>query len=293
MSIDETHHPALQSWVESANAPETDFPIQNLPFCVFRRGEAPPRVGTRIGDEILEVTGLSTLKTVMALSRKALAELRLLLSRTLRADNPDPPKHLIHPIYECELMLPVEIGDYTDFFASIFHATNTGRIYRPANPLPPNYKYIPLAYHGRASSIVVSGTPIRRPEGQLYDGTPPPAVGSSRRVDYEGEVGCFIGLGNALGQPIRMADVEDHLFGLCLLNDWSARDFQRWESQPLGPFLAKSFATTISPWIVTMQALEPFRVPRFSRPLGDPPPLPYLDGEDDRERGGIAITVEV
>jgi fumarylacetoacetase len=293
MSVDETHDPALESWVESANSPDTDFPIQNLPFCVFRRGEEPPRVGVRIGDQILEVTGLSSLNALMARGRTACSELRLILSRALRAGNPDPPRHLAHPVSECELMLPVEIGDFTDFFSSIFHATNTGGIFRPGNPLPPNYKYVPIAYHGRASSIVVSGTPIRRPRGQWRDGTASPVFEPSRQVDYECEVGCFIGHSNALGHPVPIAEAGDQLFGLCLLNDWSARDIQWWEAQPLGPFLAKNFATTISPWVVTLDALEPFRVPRFERPPGDPQPLPYLDCQSDRERGGIALTVEV
>jgi len=191
------------------------------------------------------------------------------------------------------LLLPAQIHDYTDFYASVFHATNVGSMFRPDNPLLPNYKYVPIGYHGRASSVVVSGTPVHRPSGQLQDGSAAPVFALSRQLDYECEVGVFVGAGNRLGEPVPIAEAEDQLFGICLVNDWSARDIQRWEYQPLGPFLAKNFATTISPWVVTLDALEPFRIPRYRRPEGDPAPLAYLECDRDRESGGIALTLEV
>jgi len=281
MNIDETHDPSLQSWVESANSPDSGFPIQNLPFCRFRHRDNSTRNGARIGDSILEIEG---------------DESRAELSRVLRIGHPNPPKNRLHAVNECELLLPFDIGDYTDFYASIFHATNIGSMFRPGNPLLPNYKYVPIGYHGRASSIVVSGAEIKRPSGQLQselrEGAPP-VFAPSRQMDYECELGCFIGRGNALGEPVPIEQAEDHMFGVCLVNDWSARDIQRWEYQPLGPFLAKSLGTGVSPWVVTMDALAPFRVPRYQRPEGDPAPLPYLDCESDRERGGIALTLEV
>jgi fumarylacetoacetase len=192
------------------------------------------------------------------------------------------------------MLLPAEVGDYTDFYASVFHATNVGKMLRPDNPLLPNYKWVPIGYHGRASSLVVSGTPVARPQGQTEptDGGEP-RFGPSRSLDYELEVGAFLGPGNALGQPIPLAEAEGQLFGLCLLNDWSARDLQKWEYQPLGPFLAKSFATSISPWVVTLEALAPFRVAAFARAADDPQPLPYLSDEDDRAHGGIDLHLEV
>jgi fumarylacetoacetase len=293
MTLNETHDPALQSWVESANAPDTDFPIQNLPFCMFRHNHGAPRVGVAIGDAILDVPDYQTLNQLMADGRGAASELRLRLSRVLRADNKYPPRDLLCSTDECALMLPAAIGDYTDFYASVFHATNVGKMFRPDNPLLPNYKYIPIGYHGRASSVVVSGTPVNRPCGQLQAGDDAPVFAPARQMDYECELGCFIAKGNELGAAIPMDQIEDHMFGVCLLNDWSARDMQRWEYQPLGPFLAKSFATTISPFIVTFDALEPFRGPRFERPEGDPAPLAYLDSENDRKRGGIGLTLEV
>ena len=292
MSVNETHDPNLKSWVPTANSLHTDFPIQNLPFCVFRHGHSAPRLGVGIGDSILEVPDVPSLNDLASQGRTACSEVRLNLSRVLRADNPYPPKALLFPQAECQLDLPLQIGDYTDFYASIFHATNVGSMFRPDNPLLPNYKYVPIGYHGRASSVVVSGTPIRRPSGQLQEGDAPPKFAPSRQIDYESELGLFIGRGNSLGNPIEIAQAEDHMFGVCLVNDWSARDIQRWEYQPLGPFLAKSFGTTISPWVVTMDALEPFRTPRFHRDE-DPYPLAYLDSDNDRMRGGIALTLEV
>jgi len=291
MNLDETHDPALQSWVESANVANADFPIQNLPFCLYRHGDAPPRIGVGIGDRIFDAAKYSSLTELIALQRDVLTQLRLRLSRALRADHPNPPRHLLHSIAECKLLAP-EIGDFTDFYASIYHATNVGSMFRPDNPLLPNYKYVPIGYHGRASSIVLSGAAIHRPSGQLQDGSGPPAFAPSRQIDYECELGFFVGAGNPQGRPIPISEAEDHIFGVCLLNDWSARDMQRWESQPLGPFLSKSFGTTISPWIVTLDALEPFRVPRFHR-AEDAQPLDYLDSDRDRTEGGIGLTLEV
>lgn len=288
--MNETHHPELRSWVESANAPDADFPIQNLPFCTFRHKHGGPRVGVAIGDSILDVPDYPSLNALMERGRAAASELRLKLSRALRADNPYPPRDLLYPIAECTLLVPARIGDYTDFYASIFHATNVGSMFRPDNPLLPNYKYVPIGYHGRASSIVASGTPVRRPAGQIQAGDAPPVFALSRQLDYECEVGCFVGTGNALGDGVPIDQAEEHLFGICLVNDWSARDVQRWEYQPLGPFLAKSFATTVSPWVVTLDALEPFRVEPYRRPAGDPAPLDYLSSPRDR---GIALTLEV
>ncbi len=242
MSLNETHDPALESWVESANAPDTDFPIQNLPFGVFRHGHSAPRVGVAIGDSILEVPDVPSLNELASRGRAACAELRLKLSRALRADNPYPPKALLFPMAECKLDLPLQIGDYTDFYASIYHAEKVGGMFRPDNPLLPNYKWVPIGYHGRASSLLPSGTPIRRPRGQVRpDPNADPVFVPSQRLDYEVEIGFFIGPGNAPGEPIPIAQAERHIFGLCLVNDWSARDLQSWEYQPLGPFLLRLF----------------------------------------------------
>ena len=315
---DETHDPNRRSWVDAANDPATDFPIQNLPFGVFRRreGSDAARVGVAIGDQIVDVAasaraGFLTadaaltaercnepqLNDLMRLGRSAATTLRRALSAFLDAgaqlDGADASRVLV-PMRDAELLLPVKIGDYTDFYASIEHATNVGSMFRPDNPLLPNYKWVPIGYHGRASSIVVSGTNIRRPVGQTRDGANgSPAFGPSRRLDYELEVGAFIGVGNSLGSPIPIDDADQHLFGLCLLNDWSARDIQTWEYQPLGPFLAKNFASTISPWVVTLDALEPFRVPARTRDEGDPQPLPHLASARDAASGAFAITLEV
>ncbi len=318
---DETHRPDLRSWVESANDPATDFPIQNLPIGVVRRrgSNDAPRVGIAIGDQVLDVAaairagalrlsraaslaaaacGEPSLNALMAQGREPSRELRRSVSAFLRHAPGAPPANaaeLLVPQVEAELQLPADIGNYTDFYASVFHATNVGSMFRPDSPLLPNYKYVPIGYHGRASSIVVSGTPVRRPRGQTREDATgaTPVYGPTRRLDYELEVGAFIAGGNKLGEAIPIERARDHLFGLTLLNDWSARDVQTWEYQPLGPFLAKSFATTVSPWIVTVDALAPFRARAFERPAGDPAPLPYLDDPDDRQSGGFAITLEV
>jgi fumarylacetoacetase len=316
--LDETHDPARRSWVESANG-HPDFPIQNLPFGIFRRrgGADVPSGGVAVGDSVLDLSacveaGLFSgdaeraaractapeLNGFMALGGRYWSVLRRAVSRLLTVDAGEPlePRAaptLLVPVSDVELLSPAAIGDYTDFYASLHHATNVGTMMRPENPLFPNYKWVPIGYHGRASSIVPSGTPVRRPRGQTRDGSAgAPTFGASRRLDYEVEVGFFVGPGNPLGEPISVRDASRHLFGICLLNDWSARDVQAWEYQPLGPFLAKNFATTISPWIVTLDALAPFRGP-LARPAGDPEPLPYLDDEDDRRAGVIDLTLEV
>jgi fumarylacetoacetase len=268
-------------------------------------------VGVAIGDQIVDLmrchelglldtlsdslragAGASSLNVLVALGRPQTSTLRRHLIKMLAAGRQADPRILV-PMQDADLMLPAEIGDYTDFYASIFHATRVGKLFRPDNPLLPNYKYVPIAYHGRASSIVVSGTAIRRPSGQIKGADERPAYRSTERLDYEAELGFFIGASSALGQPIPIAHAEPHVFGACVVNDWSARDVQAWEYQPLGPFLAKSFATSISPWIVTMDALAPFRCEPFVRPAGDPPPLPHLFWPPDLSDGGIDVTVEV
>lgn len=304
----ETHDPNLTSWVESANRPDSDFPIQNLPFGVFRPGQGSPRVGVAIGESILdagecvrlgylggtaaEALQDRSLNAFLRLGPEHWSDVRRQLSRLLRSDSKDRLANVLHDASSCEMLLPAEIGDYTDFYCSVFHATNVGSMFRPDNPLMPNYKYLPVGYHGRASSVVVSGTPVRRPSGQL-ESNGAVTFEPSRLLDYELEVGFFVGPGNQLGEPVSISEAADRIFGLCLLNDWSARDIQRWEYQPLGPFLAKSFGTSISPWIVTAEALAPFRAPAFPRPEGDPPPLPYLDDERDQASGGVDLTLEV
>jgi fumarylacetoacetase len=306
--------------VESAQFPDTEFPIQNLPLGVFRRSpEELPSIGAAIGDSILDLSACArgglfesdcraageaclgqSLDPLMALDVSHWSALRRRVSELLRSDGNDVRRNggrlraLLVRMDVVEMLVPASIGDYTDFYASVFHATNVGRMMRPDNPLLPNYKYVPIAYHGRASSIVSSGTRIRRPSGQTSGGPAvPPSFGPCRNLDYELEVGFFVGTGNALGAPIPIQAAEDNVFGLCLVNDWSARDIQRWEYQPLGPFLSKSFATTISPWVITLEALEPFRVPAFSRSPGDPSPLPYLSDPANTEHGGIDIDLEV
>jgi len=311
----------LTSWVASANG-HIDFPLHNLPFGVFRRAGSTetPRVGVAIGDAILDVAachaaGLCdeadavtqqamracatpTLNALMALgadARRALRRALLeLLGEHTAAHKQQTAQHALVLQGDAELFLPVQVGDYTDFYASVHHATNVGSMFRPDNPLLPNYKWVPIGYHGRASSLVVSGTTVTRPVGQRKGPNDAvPTVGASRSLDYELELGAFVGAGNALGDTIPLADAEDHLWGLCLLNDWSARDLQAWEYQPLGPFLAKNFASTISPWVVTLEALAPFRAPLAPRAEGDPAPLPYLSNETDAARGGFDIALEV
>ena len=313
--INETHDPKLESWVESANDPETDFPIQNLPFCCFQDEYGDEHVGVRVGEQLVNLRWLAVehlipekvcgfisgriIDDFNALSIEQRGQLRSYLSGLLRAGQPRfkdwPTARAVYSIDEVAPLLSTEFDNYTDFYASLHHATNVGSMFRPDNPLLPNYKHIPIGYHGRASSIVPSGTPIRRPVGQQSPaeegGTP--AFGPCKMLDYELELGAIIGRGNDLGSPIPIDQAEDHIFGMCILNDWSARDIQKWEYQPLGPFLAKNFASTVSPYIITMEALAPFRTPAFVRAPGDPQPLPYLDSEYNRAHGGIDITCEV
>ncbi|HUY76970.1 MAG TPA: fumarylacetoacetase [Ktedonobacterales bacterium] len=317
-AINETHDPKLTSWVTSANAPGIDFPIQNLPFGVFRRVEPDElfRVGVAIGDQILDLTACvrdellqgeaamacvaASMNRLLALGPAAWSDLRRQISALLRADgdayraNSNLGVRILVPQGDVVMRLPMEIGDYIDGYASKYHATNVGSQYRPDNPLLPNYAYVPIAYHGRASSVVVGGTPVRRPVGQTRPrADEPPVFGPCAQLDYETEVGMIVGPGNALGETIPIGAAERQLFGVCLVNDWSARDIQRWEYQPLGPFLAKSFATSVSPWIVTLEALAPFRAPALARAADEPPPLPYLLDADDQAQGAIALTVEV
>ncbi len=303
---DETHDPARTSWVDGANG-HADFPIQNLPFGVFSPPAGDARIGVAIGDSILDLSALASqlpasealrhrrLNALFALPTEQRRLLRHAISGMLsdRAMEDRVIPHL-HAAADCTLHLPAQVGDYTDFYVGIHHANNIGRQFRPDNPLLPNYKYVPIGYHGRASSIQPSGVPVRRPLGQRK---PPeadaPIFGPSTRLDYELELGVWIGSGNALGTPIPIGQAADHVAGFCLLNDWSARDVQAWEYQPLGPFLAKNFQSTISPWVVTAEAMAPFRLAQPPRPQGDPDPLLYLQDEADRQHGALALTLEV
>lgn len=307
-----------KSWVESANDPECGFPVQSLPYCVFAAQDGSARPGVGIGDQVLDLrkcwrAGLmdglhcSVISACMAGTLNPLLECgaaahhvlrtRLMDLLDVRADRAtqDALRAALVPMKDAQLLKPIVSANYTDFYASIHHATNVGRIFRPEQPLLPNYKFVPIGYHGRASSLVVSGTGVRRPSGQ----TKPvaaggrPDFGPSKFLDYEVEVGMYIGAGNPLGEPIPINDAAEHIFGLTLVNDWSARDMQSWEYQPLGPFLAKSFATTVSPWVVPMAALAPFRVPASPRPVEDPAPLAYLCSDNDQRLGGLDLTVEV
>jgi len=310
--LNETHDPKLKSWVAAANAAGSDFPIQNLPFGVFRhKGSSEAwRCGVAIGDQILDLAAAQsafegdaaiaaaacaggTLNAFMAMEPKYWSALRLALSRALRegaAATLEP--HLIRQV-EARHALPAAIADFTDFYASIHHATTVGKMFRPDSPLMPNYKWVPIAYHGRSSSIRVSGQRFARPMGQTKaPDAEAPSFGPCKRLDYELELGIFIGQGNELGQRIPLAEAESHVFGLCVLNDWSARDIQGWEYQPLGPFLSKNFASTVSPWIVTLEALAPHRL-AWTRPQDDPQPLPYLDSAALREEGAFDIELEV
>ncbi|MEP7347239.1 MAG: fumarylacetoacetase [Gemmatimonadaceae bacterium] len=316
---DSTHDTGLRSWVESANDGATDFPIQNLPYGVFAASPDEPRLGVAIGDHVLDLAAViahgllpevpalvspiarsGSLNALMALGGTVRKALRRALSTLLRHDTAEglaTRRHtsaVLFPRADVELLLPVTVGDYTDFYSSIHHATNVGTMMRPDNPLLPNYKWIPIGYHGRASSLVVSGVPIRRPFGQtMAEGARAPTFAPSARLDYEAELGFYIGEGNALGARVPIETAFDRFFGVSLLNDWSARDVQAWEYQPLGPFLSKSFATTVSPWVVTTEALVPFRTAVFARGEGDPAPLPYLTSDADQRHGAIDLTVEV
>jgi fumarylacetoacetase len=317
-ATDATHDPALASWVASANAPDTDFPIQNLPYARLRRRAdkgvepEPWRVGVAIGDQVLDLRVAleiapwepevavhlqpladGDLAAFMASGRPAWRTVRAALSEALTEGSLHGPflENALVPMAEVEYTLPCTIGDYTDFYASIHHATAVGRLFRPDNPLLPNYQWVPIGYHGRSSSIVLSGRGLRRPLGQLKAADAPPVLAPSRRVDFELELGALIGPGNKLGDRVGIDEAEAHLFGLVLFNDWSARDIQPWEYQPLGPFLSKNWGSTVSPWVVTMEALAPFRVP-FTRAADHPQPLPYLDSDTHRAHGALSIGLE-
>jgi fumarylacetoacetase len=320
MELDHTHDGARRSWLAAANDEACDFPLQNLPFGVFRPAGASggaPCVGVAIGDCVLDVAAAAdalgfggaaraaadachgtNLNGLAALGRPHWKALRHTLFAALlggEADSDANQRALVQhltKLTDAELLLPFAIGDFTDFYTSIFHATSVGRLFRPDSPLTPNYTWVPIGYHGRASSVVLSNTAFARPNGQTkLPAAAAPSFGPSRRLDYEVELGFFVGPGNALGTPISIAHAREHVFGAVQLCDWSARDIQAWEYQPLGPFLAKSFATTISPWVVTLEALAPFACPAFARAAGDPAPLPYLTHAPDQAEGGIAIEV--
>lgn len=300
--LNHTHDPAARSWVESANLQGCDFPIQNLPFGRFRPSGSSEafRIGAAIGDQVLDLKAAGLMHTddmnaLMAASLPDRQALRAALFEDLRegSHNQSAWAKCLQPQAAVEMAVPCRIHDYTDFYTGIHHATTVGKLFRPDEPLMPNYKWVPIGYHGRASSIGVSGQRFKRPQGQSKaPDEQVPSFGPSKKLDYELELGFLIGQGNALGEPIAITDAEQHLFGVTLLNDWSARDLQAWEYQPLGPFLSKNFATTLSPWIVTMEALAPFRA-KFERPAGDPQPLPYLDAPANRDSGALAITLEV
>lgn len=314
--LNETHDAALNSWIESANRSDCEFPIQNLPFAVFRHQDTDQafRGGVAIGDQIIDLAALSTanlltdkaaeaakagsadsLNALMALGPQYWSALRLALSKLLRQESgyQDELKDCLVAQADAEYQVPARIGDYTDFYTSIHHATSVGKLFRPDNPLLPNYKWVPIGYHGRSSSIGISGQTFPRPCGQTKaPDAVEPSFGPCKRLDYELEVGIYIGTGNELGDPIELDDSDNHVFGLCLFNDWSARDIQAWEYQPLGPFLAKNFASTVSPWIVTLEALAPFRT-GWSRDDDDPQPLPYLDSKANSDQGALDIELEV
>ena len=317
---DGTHDPNLESWIESANDPSSDFPIQNLPLAMMAEiDEEGAWLGVvmRIGDKLLDLNALAacgdfdldedvwsffTVDNIAEEGAGARAKLRKAVQSLLLKDNPalrDHPQRdeYLYDAATADLVRPFVIEDYTDFYASIHHATNVGSMFRPDNPLLPNYKWIPIGYHGRASSLVMSGTGVRRPKGQLLPGATvedgAPVFGPCKMLDYEMEVGFFVGRGNDLGSTLTVDEAEANLFGVCLVNDWSARDMQKWEYQPLGPFLAKSFATSLSPYVVTMEALAPFRTKAFERGADDPSPLPHLDSARNRTHGGIDLTLEV
>ena len=312
IALNETHDPSLTSWLASANTSDCDFPIQNLPFAIFRRKNSTEqfRGGVAIGDQVLDLAAVhqqtlftdkaeqalvscsqSTLNQFMGMGFEYWSALRLALSRSLRKDASEETElqTCLIPQQDVEYSLPCTIGDYTDFYTSIYHATSVGSLFRPDNPLLPNYKWVPIGYHGRSSSIKVSGHSFHRPVGQTKaPDAEQPSVGPCKRLDYELEMGIYIGHGNDMGESVGIDQTDQHVFGLCLFNDWSARDLQAWEYQPLGPFLAKNFASTVSPWIVSLEALTPYRT-AFSRPEEDPQPLPYLSSDDNSQAGAMDI----
>tara|TARA_Y100001949_G_scaffold144660_1_gene127582 strand:- start:5372 stop:6673 length:1302 start_codon:yes stop_codon:yes gene_type:complete len=307
-----------RSWVESANG-HSDFSLANLPLGVFSRDGDEPRGGVAIGDYIFDLRAAceaklfegqaleaakaassGSLNSFFALGAPARQALRGALKNLLEEGSAQRERlqgmgeSLLQPMDRCQMHLPAKVGDYTDFYVGIHHANNVGKLFRPDNPLLPNYKYVPIGYHGRASTIDVSGATVKRPNGQtLPPGASEPSFGPSKRLDHELELGIWIGPGNARGESIPIGEASSHVAGFCLLNDWSARDLQAWEYQPLGPFLSKSFATSVSPWVVTPEALEPFRCAQPKRAEGDPQPLPYLFDEQDQQQGALDIELEV
>ncbi|VWX62893.1 Fumarylacetoacetase [Burkholderiales bacterium 8X] len=316
--LDFTHDPSARSWVDAAQSAGCDFTLQNLPIGIFVRqdGDSHPRGGVAIGDQVLDLAHLAasgllaesasaacsvaadaTLNAFMAMGPASWQPFRhalfKLLSSEADAATQEKARACMLPLGEATMKMPVEVRNYTDFYTSRHHATNVGRVIRPENPLTPNFEWLPIAYHGRASSVVLSGTGFRRPNGQSRAaGHPSPAFGPCRRLDFELEMGFFVGPETMLGEPLSVAQARERIFGMCLLNDWSARDHQFWEMDPLGPFLGKNFCTSISPWIVSMAALEPYRV-ALDRPASDPQPLPYLDDAADRATGGLDVHLEV
>ena len=304
IAIDETHDQALTSWVPGADG-HPDFPIQNLPYGIFSVDGGNRRPAVAIGDKLLDLAAITwllpvevkcaTLNTLFALAPERRVALRRKLSELLSNESHRPAlAPYLHDIPSVTMHLPAAIGDYTDFYVGIHHASNIGRQFRPDNPLLPNYKYVPIGYHGRSSSIRPSGVPVVRPAGQRKPlGADAPVYAPTTQLDYELELGVWIGRGNDLGHPIPIGEASDHIAGFCLLNDWSARDFQAWEYQPLGPFLAKNFHSTVSPWVITIEALAPYRIPQPSRPESDPRPLDYLWDEADQRSGALSIDLEV
>jgi len=314
VELNETHDPKLRSWVDSANDEGGDFPIQNLPFCMFSQGGGAPRAGVAIGDAVFDLGAAAELKLIdeaapfvractgeglnplMAADRKIVSRLRARLSSLLSAESKEAVQErskLVIKRSDVSLHLPAEIGGFTDFFTSLYHTERGGRINRPDNPVPENFRYMPIAYNSRASSVRISGEEIRRPMGQRKNSDGTVEFAPTKSLDFELELGGFIGTGNKLGDRIPIGEADSHIFGYCLLNDWSTRDVQRWESFPLGPFLAKTLSTTVSPFVVTSEALAPFRTSAAQRPAGDPAPLPYLLSSDDQRNGGIDLVMEV
>jgi len=316
-TLDETHDTKAASWVESANLAGADFPIQNLPFGVFRARDVERQgIGIAIGSSVFDLGAATaagslqrlnestatacranSLNELMSLGVQSRRQLRRELFRLLHVEVDAPVREtagrFLLPMLAVEMQIPAHIGDYTDFYAFISHATNVGRMFRPDNPLLPNYKWVPIGYHGRSSSIVISGTEISRPRGQtVVEKAETPVFRRSGALDYELEIGAYVATGNSLGHAIPIENAEEHIFGISIVNDWSARDIQSWEYQPLGPFLSKSFATSVSPWVITMEALAPYRCASVSRPATDPQPMAHLESESNRERGAIELTVE-
>lgn len=311
IELDFTHDPKATSWVESANG-HPDFPVQNLPFGCFSKDGINLRGCVAIGDEVLDLRGLSDTvdigdqrKLLLYAAQSSLnsffripggaADLRKRLFELLTNEaHRAVVEPCLVPMAEVQMHVPFEVHDYTDFYTGIHHATNIGKLFRPDNPLLPNYKYVPIGYHGRSSSIRVSGVPVKRPSGQTKaPDAEVPSFGPSKRLDYELEMAIWVGQGNQLGEPIPIGEASSHIAGISILNDWSARDLQAWEYQPLGPFLAKNFHSTVSPWVVTMDALAPFRVAQPPRPDGDPVPLPYLLDADDQAHGALDVQMAV